>query len=142
MRYRKYEEFIENKLASLRYVPISKIKGYDVQDIMNDYARENPKTGRPASEKTLKDILSVVRQIFDMTVKNRVIDFNPADAVEIPAQSSESVRRALTDEEQQRIVDTSHRAQRAAMIMMYAGLRRGELIPLTWDKLRGENHFN
>lgn len=138
MRYRKYQEFIKNKLADLRYVPISKIKGYDVQDIINDYARENPKTGKPTSEKTLKDILSVVRQIFDMAVKNRVIDFNPADAVEIPAQSSESVRRALTDEEQQWIVDTPHRAQRAAMIMMYAGLRRGELIPLTWGDINFE----
>lgn len=28
-----------------------------------------------------------------------------------------------------------HRAQTAAMIMLYAGLRRGELIPLLWSDI-------
>ena len=41
----------------------------------------------------------------------------------------------MTAEEQKWIVETPHRAQTAAMIMMYAGLRRGELIPLTWDDI-------
>ena len=32
-----------------------------------------------------------------------------------------------------------HRAQTAAMIMMYAGLRRGEMIPLLWSDIDFEN---
>ena len=34
-----------------------------------------------------------------------------------------------------RIIDTPHRARRAAMIMAYSGLRRGELIPLTYNDI-------
>ena len=44
-------------------------------------------------------------------------------------------RRALTPEEQRWIRETPHRAQTAAMIMMYAGLRRGELLPLLWSDI-------
>lgn len=134
-RYDKYKYCIDVQLARLRYMPISKIGAYDIQDIINEYARESPKTGKPAALKTLKDILSVVRQIFNMAIKSRVVEFNPANAVDIPAEAPEQTRRALTDEEQQWIVDTPHRARRAAMIMMYAGLRRGELIPLTWGDI-------
>ena len=36
----------------------------------------------------------------------------------------------LTEEEQRWIREMPHRAQAAAMIMLYAGLRRGELVPL------------
>lgn len=134
-RYQKYKNCIEKQLEPLRLAPISKVCAYDVQDIINDIAKENPNTGKPSSEKTLKDILSVVRQVFNMAIKNRVVEFNPADAVEIPAEPSEQVRRSLSDEEQQWIISTPHRARRAAMILMYAGLRRGELIPLTWKDI-------
>ncbi len=134
-RYKKYKHCIEKQLESLRLAPISKICAYDVQDIINDLARENPNTGKPSSEKTLKDIVSVVWQVFNMAIKNSVVEFNPSAAVDIPAEPSEQVRRALTDEEQQWIVNTPHRARIAAMILMYAGLRRGELIPLTWKDI-------
>lgn len=53
----------------------------------------------------------------------------------MPAGSGKQVRRALTDEEQTMIRSLPHRAQTAAMIMMYAGLRRGELLALTWDDI-------
>ena len=62
-----------------------------------------------------------------------MLEYNPATATRIPRNAPQGYRRALTNAEQQWIIDTPHRAQRAAMIMMYAGLRRGELIALTWD---------
>ncbi len=74
-------------------------------------------------------------QIFALAIDSRVLDYNPALSVRVPQRAPQSHRRALTSEEQQWIVEMSHRAQRAAMIMMYAGLRRGELIPLTWNDI-------
>ena len=41
----------------------------------------------------------------------------------------------LTEEEQRWIREMPHRAQAAAMIMLYAGLRRGELVALLWSDL-------
>ena len=63
------------------------------------------------------------------------MDYNPAGPLKLPAALPKEPRRALTREEQRWIVETPHRAQRAAMIMMYSGLRRGELIPLTWGDI-------
>lgn len=60
------------------------------------------------------------------------MDYNPAEAVRIPKNAPESHRDSLSEEQQQWVLETPHRAQRAAMIMMYAGLRRGELTALTW----------
>ncbi|ARP51254.1 MULTISPECIES: site-specific integrase [Caproicibacterium] len=40
--------------------------------------------------------------------------------------------QAPSPEQRHWVTDTPHRAQRAAMLMMYAGLRRGEATALTW----------
>lgn len=138
-RYVTYRGAVD-KLAALNYIPISKISTYHIQDIILDLASEiNPRTGAPAAKKTLLGIKSTAVQIFNMALINRVIAYNPAIAVEIPANASSSSRRALTEEEQGWIIDTPHRARIAAMVMMFAGLRRGELIPLEWGDVDLEN---
>lgn len=114
---------------------IGKIQSADIQYIIDTLARKNPHTKRPSSRRTLKGILYTASQIFDLAINNRVIDYNPCRCIEIPKSAPKSYRRALTQEEQQWIVDTPHRGQCAAMVMMYAGLRRGELIPLTWSDI-------
>jgi integrase len=74
--------------------------------------------------------------IFKLAINNRVMDYNPVPPVKLPQDAPAEKRRALTPEEQSWINSpTEHRARRAAMIMMYAGLRRGELIPLLWDAI-------
>lgn len=119
--------------------PISKILPADIQALINQYAEFNPNTKRPTAKKTLRDLKGVAVQIFRLAIENRVMDYNPAQYVRIPTKAPEEKRRALTSEEQQWIVDTPHRAQRMAMIMMYAGLRRGEVIPLQWKDIDLEN---
>ena len=115
--------------------PISKIRTIDIQAIISDLAEENPTTGRPSSCETLRALKSTANQIFKLAVENRVMDYNPVGAVKIPKGEPVYERRALTEEEQRWIVETDHRARTAAMIMMYAGLRRGEVIPLTWGDI-------
>lgn len=44
-------------------------------------------------------------------------------------------RRMLTEREIYLINNTEHRGKAAAMIILYSGLRRGELIPLEWDDI-------
>lgn len=116
-------------------IPIRKVATANLQEMIQDMAAFNPHTGRPTAKKTLSTLRSIALQIFSMAIENRVLDFNPAQYVRIPERAPRGERRALTPEEQQWIVDTPHRAQRAAMIMMYAGLRRGEVIPLQWKDI-------
>jgi len=126
------------RLSPLSPIPISKVTAYDIQAIITDLAICNPSTGKPSAKKTLNDIRGTARQILQLALDNRVIEYNPAQAVKIPKSSPKSSRRALTKEEQGWIASTPHRMQAAAMIMMYAGLRRGELIPLLWSDINLE----
>lgn len=123
------------KFKELENVEITRLKTADFQKIVLDLAQRNPKTGRPTAHKTLLGVKSTAFQICRLAVENRVMDYNPVDAVKIPPNSSCETRRALDEVEQSWIVTMPHRAQIAAMIMMYAGLRRGEMIPLTWNDI-------
>lgn len=133
-RYNSYKSCFE-KFSSIENTPISKLRPIDFQSIISDLSIRNPITNKPCSKYTLSSIKNTAEQICKLAIDNRVIEYNPASSVKIPNVAKENERRALTAEEQRWIVETPHRAQTAAMIMMYAGLRRGELIPLTWDDI-------
>lgn len=131
-QFATYKSAVDHLNVYFKNVELPKIRTCDIQDVISDLAECNKNTGLPAARRTLLLIRSTASQIFKIAIDNRVVEYNPADAARIPHGAPQEHRRALTDKEQQWIVDTPHRAQRAAMIMMYAGLRRGELIPLTW----------
>ncbi len=134
-RYTTYCSRYAN-LSPIHGAEITKLKTTDIQDIIIDCATEpTERTGKPYAKKTLVEIKNTAKQIIQLAINNRVLDYNCAAAVKIPKAAEKSTRRALTEEEQKWITDTPHRAQTAAMIMMYAGLRRGELLALTWQDI-------
>lgn len=126
-------------LAPLNDIPLTKVTAYNVQCVINDMAAENPTTGKPTGKKTLIALKGTAEQIFKLAIESRVIDFNAASMVKIPKSAPQEHRRALSPEEQKWIVDTPHRAQLPAMLMMYAGLRRGEVTALTWGDIDFDN---
>ncbi len=120
------------KFEQLYNFPIANLRLNDFQSIIFNLGSGDA----PLSKKTLNGIKQTASQIMQLAIENRVIDYNCANAIVIPntAKPAEQ-RRALTKEEQRWIRETPHRAQTAAMIMMYAGLRRGELLPLLWSDI-------
>lgn len=111
-------------------MPISKLTRSDLQVCLDALAKESNGTGKPAAKKTLMDYQRTAAAVFELAISDRAVNYNPAKYLEINRHAKQEHRRALTAEEQRWILDTPHRAQTAAMIMMLAGLRRGELIPL------------
>lgn len=112
------------------------------QCMINDLAIENPNTKKPASKKTLESIIKVAAAIFRYADSNNVPNVpHFFKEVVVPKKAPQTNRRSLTYEEQQRIINTPHRCQSTAMIMMFAGLRRGELIPLTWSDIDLKNGY-
>lgn len=106
------------------------------QCFMNDMAKENPNTGKPMAKRTLENLKKVSSAIFAYARANNLPDIPDFfKLVMIPKNSPVEYRRALTETEQQWIIETEHRAQLPAMIMMFAGLRRGEVIPLMWSDI-------
>ena len=131
----QYQRCVARYNESFGKSAISVIKTFDIQLIINDMAIYNSNTGKPSSKKLLSMMKYTAQQIFRFAINNRVLDYNPADAVTIPKNAPQETRRALTPEEREWIITTDNKAQIAAMIMMFAGLRKGELIPLTWSDI-------
>jgi len=122
-------------LAELDHMEIGKIRTSDIQPIITRLSRE-------LSRKTLTQIRMAARQVFQMAIVDRVLDFNPVDAVIVPrSAAAPEIREALTDEQIEWIRTTpSPRAQLPAMIMLYCGLRRGELMALCWSDIDLKNN--
>jgi len=110
-------------------MPLSRIKPVDVQNVIDELAAQGK------AKSTLQKVRNYTDQIFRMAIINRVLEFNPVVAVTVPATSPVSVRSAISDEQQLWIRQMPHRAQTPAMIMLYAGLRRGEVIALHWSDI-------
>lgn len=124
-RYTAYKGNID-KLEPLFDRSLSKLRPVDFQMLFNNLHKEG------LSVATLSNCRCAARQVYALAIANRVTDFDPLSAVHLPKEPAAPKRRALTAEERQWIIDTPHRAQTAAMLMTFAGLRRGEMIALTW----------
>lgn len=138
-QYIIYNSCVNHLNKELENMSITKIKLYHIQKVIDNLAVENPTTKKPTAKKTLNDVKMTAKQIFEFAIVNRVIDYNPAVHLNIPQNAPQSHRRALTDTEISWIENTPHKAQLPAMIMLYAGLRKGELIALTWNDIDLQN---
>ena len=114
---------------------VESIKPMDIDALLDALTDRNPNTGRPASRQTLVDVRSTAQRIFEYALDLELIPRNPARGREVSRYAPRRYRRALTATEQGLIISTPHRARMGALVMMLAGLRRGELIPLTWDDI-------
>jgi len=64
---------------------------------------------------------------------------NPCAASSIkPPKGTRGTHRAITEEERHLILTTPHRMQLPALVMLYCGLRRGEVLALTADDIHGD----
>lgn len=112
------------------------IRKNDVQIALNKIAQSNPYTGKPSSIKTMTDYRREAFNLFENAVDNDYIEKNPAKNLSIPKIAEKpKERRALTEEERDRIVNFKHRAQLPLMIMLFSGLRKGELTALKWSDI-------
>lgn len=125
-QYRHYKTVLN---AFDRSMMLSKVRAADIQAVITKLYEEGK------AKRTLQFYRSAISQVFDLAVERKAIEYNPCVAVKIPKKAPQTTRRALTETEQEYIRETPHRAQTAAMIMLYAGLRRGEVIPLTWSDI-------
>ena len=98
----------------------------------------NPNTGRPFSKRLMKAHLSAGLNIYEYALENELIDCrNPfiRKKRKIPKNAPVQQRTPIDEQQKEMVLKTYHRTQAAAMIMLYCGLRRGEIIPLEWSDI-------
>jgi integrase/recombinase XerD len=104
-------------------------------------------TGKPMSKATINRKLAVVKSFLNWLRLNRVIAENPGQLVKGFPQSQESALNGLSDEEVRKMLDQPDRNTKSGAlhlgilsVLLYLGLRKGELIGLKvgdWDTERG-----
>ena len=120
-------------------VPLKEIRQQNIQPAINAVYKFNPATGKPSAKSTTERYLQAASAVFEYAIDERATDFNPCKHVKIPWDAEVTERRALSPKERQWVEDTPHRAQTAAMLMMYSGLRRGEATALLWSDIDLKN---
>lgn len=132
-RYIENVESLVKHLKPLYPLEIAKIRPIQIQNILLDLSNRKE---HPLAKKTLRDIQNTANNIFKLAISNRVMDFNPVYSIETPNGTGKKTREAITDEQIKWIVESEESIKKtAAMIMLYAGLRRGEVIALTWSDI-------
>lgn len=106
----------------------------DIQKLLNSL--------KGYSTSTVKKYRMTLNSIFTAAVQDRVILTNPCYGVKLP-DSTSGTHRAITDEERELIHKSvgHHDMALAAMVMLYAGLRRGEVLALDYTDIDLEAGF-
>ena len=114
---------------------VSRITTADLEDVLLALAKENPSTGKPSSRKTLNEYASLIRRVFALAAQNRVITYDPSQYLPHYKNAPQSRRGPLTDAQIDLISATPHECRLPGLIMLYCGLRFGELAALTWTDI-------
>ena len=116
--------------GDLKDVPAGELKAADFQRVLNHLAEWH--SGKPPlSHFTLSNLRSSAKAAYDLAIPEIVL-YNPLVKVAVPAGAPPEPREPISEEQQRWIRETPHAAQRAAMLLLYSGLRRGEATALTW----------
>lgn len=114
---------------------IDKITTADLEDVLLILAKRNPCTGKPSGKKTLTEYASIIRRVFALAVQNRALTFDPTQYMSVQKDAPRSRREALTEAQIAAIHATHHECRLPCLIMIYTGLRLGELAALTWSDI-------
>ena len=114
-------------------IEINKVTTADLEDVLLALAKRNPCTGKPSGKKTLIEYASVIRRVFALAVQNRVLTFDPSQYITVSKEAPKNRRSALTESQIAAIHATPHECRLPCLIMIYTGLRLGELAALTWS---------
>lgn len=122
-----YQHDVDLLKKALGEKKLKEITASDVQ------AWINTRAGLSAS--AIRKSAMTARAIFEAARQDRLILFNPCDRLALPTGTA-GTHRALSAQERAFLTDhcQDHRFYYAAMLMLYAGLRRGEVMALRFDR--------
>lgn len=115
--------FIEHKCIGQR--AMKDIDTMDIQGFLNAHA------GKSVS--TLHKIKVTLCSLFRYALSDRVIQHDPTVKLQIP-KGTKGTHRDITQHERELISRAVHRLRPAVMAMLYAGLRRGEVMAMNVDR--------
>lgn len=105
-----------------------------IADVRNIHLRRCLRSMEGMSKSSITKYRMVIRQVFSRAKQNKVIADDPSEYIEMP-EGTRGRHRALEGWEISHIIANWQQSRSGLwmMLMMLAGLRRGEMIALDWD---------
>lgn len=104
---------------------MTSITPMDIQAFYNQY--------EDMSQSSINSMRDTIRGMFRAAVADRVIQYDPTAKAKLP-KGTKGSHRAITQHERDLIHSVQHRLRPCVMLMLYAGLRRGEALALDIDR--------
>lgn len=125
--YNSYVQILNSFIKTVGDKPLHDVMPMDVQRAYNEQSGY--------SKSHISKYVQTVNAMFTAAVADRIISFNPCLSVKAPNGAS-GTHRAITTFERQLILNSieGNRFALAVMVMLYAGLRRGEVLALNVDR--------
>lgn len=127
---RRYESIIKNQInPHIGHIRLSKLRFVDVQQLINELSTAY-------SYSTVKKAKETINQIFAQAIRNGYAYNNPTDGIQM-SKATYQERTPLTEREISKLCFFCKNYRHGAFIMtlLYSGLRRGEILALTWNDL-------
>ena len=126
----RYKGIIRGKLQPLAEMRVRDLRPMHLQVIINEMAKNG------YAQKSMQMVKQTASQILDLAMQNDLVYRNVFEKIKVPHVDAEE-RQPITEEQRELILNTweGHRMGVPALIMLYCGLRRGELLALLWTDI-------
>ena len=147
-----YEEWIYvHAIPGLGHIPLNKLTQADCQKFLNEMKSNGRKTHRDTkgpemAERSVRSCYHMIRMALDRAVKDGLIKKNPILGVKLPPPEPKEMKVLSKEEIQRFLIQAKAEGMYELFLLeLTTGLRRGEILALTWDDLdfeTGELHIN
>jgi integrase len=130
---RGYTSSYERALNEFHDHRINEIQPKDIQLFFKKMALQD------YAQKTIANQRIVLNQIFNTAIVNGEIQYNPCSSVKVPRGCKKTVREAASASDEEKILQSNHEWI-FPLFALLTGLRKGEILALTWDDIDFDNN--
>lgn len=135
---RGYESYAKRLKSAFKGIKAKELTPYQIERFIASAVKGEPSKGYPkkASPKTIKGYISLLNSAYKMAIRNKMLTYNPCDAVVIPKQKKPDIV-VLTKEDIPKFIsaldDTTLDLRVVYELALFCGLRRSEIMGLMND---------
>jgi integrase len=134
--YSSYYQNIEQHIRpALGNIDMQKVKPQHVQNLLNAMGQDTDERKALAPWTILK-VKNILSGAFEQAIRNQIVATNPVRSAVSPKMEQKEIR-ILTEKEQKWFLDAckGHRLEALYTLALATGMRRGEMLALTWDSV-------